>query len=156
MFASVAPSAATVRRAVAFKSSSPFPRAARNKKEDTRMGIRFFVCIRANILIETPKGVQIALFRGVHHFEKGVHFLYPGGCIPLKIHSKMYITIYSNSTLTHSFLSTTICAEPLLRYSTNPYLTLMRSSFSNMGSAATRMKLTVAAAWIRSMGRPDT
>ena len=41
-------------------------------------------------------------------------------------------------------------------YSTSPYLTLMRSSFSSMGSAATRMKITVAAAWIRSMGRPDT
>ena len=41
-------------------------------------------------------------------------------------------------------------------YSTKPYLTLMRSSFSSMGSAATRMKTTVAAAWIRSMGSPDT
>ena len=41
-------------------------------------------------------------------------------------------------------------------YSTKPYLTLMRSSFSSIGSAAMRMKITVAAAWIRSMGRPDT
>ena len=43
-----------------------------------------------------------------------------------------------------------------IHYSTKPYLTLMRSSFSSMGSAAMRMKITVAAAWIRSMGRPDT
>ena len=43
MFASVEPSAATVRRTVAFKSSSPFPRAARNEEEDTRLGILFFV-----------------------------------------------------------------------------------------------------------------
>ena len=41
-------------------------------------------------------------------------------------------------------------------YSTSPYLTLMRSSFSSMGSAAMRMKITVAAAWIRSIGKPDT
>ena len=41
-------------------------------------------------------------------------------------------------------------------YSTKPYLTLMRSNFSNMGSAAMRMNITVAAAWIRSIGRPDT
>ena len=41
-------------------------------------------------------------------------------------------------------------------YSTKPYLTLMRSNFSNIGSAAMRMKITVAAAWIRSMGSPDT
>ena len=39
---------------------------------------------------------------------------------------------------------------------TATYLTLMQSSFSSMGSAAMRMKITVAAAWIRSMGRPDT
>ena len=43
-----------------------------------------------------------------------------------------------------------------IHYSTKPYLTLMRSSFSSMGSAAMRMKITVAAAWIKSMGRPDT
>ena len=43
-----------------------------------------------------------------------------------------------------------------IHYSTNPYLTLIRSSFSSMGSAAMRMNITVAAAWIRSMGRPDT
>ena len=43
-----------------------------------------------------------------------------------------------------------------IHYSTKPYLTLMRSSFSSMGSAAMRMKITVAAAWIRSMGSPDT
>ena len=49
-----------------------------------------------------------------------------------------------------------ILRQPLSVYSTNPYLTLMRSSFSSMGSAAMRMKITVAAAWIRSMGRPDT
>ena len=48
------------------------------------------------------------------------------------------------------------CAKPLFCYSTKPYLTLMRSSFSSMGSAAMRMKTAVAAAWIRSMGRPDT
>jgi len=41
-------------------------------------------------------------------------------------------------------------------YSTKPYLTLIRSSFSSIGSAAMRMKITVAAAWIRSIGRPDT
>ena len=41
-------------------------------------------------------------------------------------------------------------------YSTKPYLTLMRSSFPNIGSAAMRMKITVAAAWIRSIGSPDT
>ena len=43
-----------------------------------------------------------------------------------------------------------------LFYSTKPYLTLIRSSFSSIGSAAMRMKTAVAAAWIRSMGRPDT
>ena len=41
-------------------------------------------------------------------------------------------------------------------YSTKPYLTLIRSSFSSIGSAARKMKITVAAAWIRSMGRPET
>ena len=44
----------------------------------------------------------------------------------------------------------------MVPYSTNPYFTLMRSSFSSMGSAAMRMKITVAAAWIRSIDRPDT
>ena len=41
-------------------------------------------------------------------------------------------------------------------YSTKPYLTLIRSSFSSIGSAAMRMKITVAAAWIKSIGKPDT
>lgn len=41
-------------------------------------------------------------------------------------------------------------------HSTNPYFTLIRSSFSSIGSAAIRMKTAVAAAWIRSIGRPDT
>ena len=44
----------------------------------------------------------------------------------------------------------------MLPYSTKPYLVLIRSSFSNIGSPAMRIKITVAAAWIRSMGRPDT
>ena len=41
-------------------------------------------------------------------------------------------------------------------HSTKPYFTLIRSSFSNIGSAATMMKITVAAAWIKSIGRPVT
>ena len=49
-----------------------------------------------------------------------------------------------------------ILERNLFCYSTKPYLTLMRSSFSSIGSAARKMKITVAAAWIRSMGRPET
>ena len=41
-------------------------------------------------------------------------------------------------------------------YSTRPYLILMRSSFSSMGSASTSRKKTVAAAWTQSMGKPVT
>ena len=41
-------------------------------------------------------------------------------------------------------------------HSTKPYLTLIRSSFSSIDSAAMRMKITVAAAWIKSIGKPDT
>lgn len=41
-------------------------------------------------------------------------------------------------------------------YSTKPYLTLMRSSFSNIGCAANAKKIAVAAACIRSMGSPVT
>ena len=41
-------------------------------------------------------------------------------------------------------------------YSTKPYLILMRSSFSSMGSASTSRKKTVAAAWTQSMGKPVT
>ena len=44
----------------------------------------------------------------------------------------------------------------LNHYETRPYFTLMRSSFSSIGSAAMRMKITVAAACTRSIGRPDT
>lgn len=41
-------------------------------------------------------------------------------------------------------------------YSTSPYFTLIRSNFSSMGSAARSRKMTVAPAWIKSMGRPLT
>ena len=40
-------------------------------------------------------------------------------------------------------------------YSTRPYLTLMRSSFSSMGSAANQRNSQVAAAWMQSMGKPE-
>ena len=40
--------------------------------------------------------------------------------------------------------------------STNPYFTLIRSSFSNMGSAANHRKSHVAAACTQSMGKPVT
>ena len=36
----------------------------------------------------------------------------------------------------------------------NPYFTLMRSSFSSIGSAAIHRKNTVPAAWTQSMGKP--
>ena len=41
-------------------------------------------------------------------------------------------------------------------HSTNPYLTLIRSSFSSMGSAANQRKIHVAAAWTASTGKPVT
>ena len=71
-----------------WRSQYNSPKANITEKNGNRITITVLFCIWANILIETPKGVQIPHFRGVHHFEKGVHFLYPGGCIPLKIHRK--------------------------------------------------------------------
>ena len=41
-------------------------------------------------------------------------------------------------------------------HSINPYFTLMRSSFSSIGSAASSRKMTVAPAWTKSMGKPLT
>ena len=41
-------------------------------------------------------------------------------------------------------------------HSTMPYFTLIRSSFSSMGSAANHRKSHVAAAWTQSMGNPET
>ncbi len=40
-------------------------------------------------------------------------------------------------------------------HSTMPYFTLIRSSFSSMGSAANHRKSHVAAAWTQSMGNPE-
>ena len=40
--------------------------------------------------------------------------------------------------------------------SIKPYLTLTRSSFSSIGSAANHRKITVAAAWTQSTGKPET
>ena len=42
------------------------------------------------------------------------------------------------------------------RYVSRPYFSLMRSSFSSMGSAAIHRKNTVAAAWTQSTGKPVT
>ena len=53
------------------------------------------------------------------------------------------------------FISFLLRGNALFYYSTNPYLTFMRSNFSSIGSAAIKIKTTVAAAWIKSIGRPD-
>ena len=41
-------------------------------------------------------------------------------------------------------------------YDIRLYFTLILSSFSSMGSAASQRKSTVAVAWIRSTGMPET
>ena len=45
--------------------------------------------------------------------------------------------------------------HPIDNHSTNPYFTLIRSSFSNIGSAANQRKIHVEAAWMQSTGNPE-
>lgn len=55
-----------------------------------------------------------------------------------------------------SFLAVLEAAAAACGYSIRPYFSLIRSSFSNMGSAAIQRKNTVATAWMQSMGKPVT